>query len=90
MSKNGWSANTLKTVQALWALGVGTIVILAAVFFVLPHVMEDGELARDDLWLVAGTGLFGALIAFPSAVFQAIGKGVEALKAWRSGGKADS
>ena len=90
MSKPKWDSTTLKTVQAIWAMTIGSAVLLAAIFFVLPHLGDDGAFTRDDIYVVAGFSILGAIIAFPTAVMQGIGGVVNAVRAWRgkNGGEA--
>ena len=78
----GWDTGTLRMVQTLWALGVGTGIIAAAIFYVFPHLLEDG-LIRDDILFIAGMGAFGACVAFPSVVMQVLGSVVNAYRTWR-------
>jgi len=81
-----WDSSTLKAVQAIWALFIATVIIGAALFYVLPHLLEDGQFSRDDVYFVAGLILLGVVVALPGQMMQLIGKGVTAFKAWKTGG----
>lgn len=75
-----FDAETLAAVRAIWTMLVGTALLLGAAFWLIPHLGEDGSLSRDDMFLAAGFAVFGGVVAFPSIVFQALGKAVQA---WR-------
>ena len=86
MSKNGWSDGTLTTVRALWAMLIATVMISGAMFYVLPHLSEDG-LTRDDAWIFGGLVLVAFVMALPHVFMQAIGGVVGAYRTWRANGK---
>lgn len=79
-----WSDAKLRMVRAIWGLAVGTVLVVAAVFFV-PDVLAEG-LTRDELLLLGLFVVVGFLAASPSTAFQAIGKAFEAWEKRRSGG----
>lgn len=82
-----WDATTLKIVQAVWAMFIGTVMIGGALFYVLPHLLEDGAFSRDDLYLVGGLIVVSLVMALPSVLMQVVGNLVTGLKAWRNGSK---
>lgn len=80
---HGWDETTLTVVRGLWAMVIGTVLIGAAIFFVFPHMMEDGELVQDEIWVLTGMVVLAFVMALPHHVMQLIGALVSAWREWR-------
>lgn len=81
-----WDEHTRTAVRLIWALAFGSALSLAAIFFVLPQLGDDGDLSKWDMILFAVVFMGGAMIAFPKPVMDGIGAAVNALRTWRKNG----
>lgn len=83
MSRIEWDAETRAAVKAGWLMLVGTVVLLGAMFWMIPHLAEDGALTRDDLYVVAGFVCVSLALGFPDRVHQILGWAIQGLREWR-------
>ena len=68
-----WPESKLQVLQIIWFMLVGTLLILGAMFWLIPHLSEDQILSRDDIYVVAGFVLFGCFVAVPDKIFRRLG-----------------
>lgn len=85
MRHHKWDEHTLTLVRTLWGLLIATIIIAGSLFFVVPHLMEDG-FSRDDIGFVVVLVVLAFVMALPTVFMEALGGAVEAVKAWKGKG----
>lgn len=79
-----WDEGTLKAVRGLYAMVMGTIIVLAAAFQVFPHLLEDGLTTVEALFGF-GVLVVGVVASMPWIFLGLAGEMIEAVRA-RFGG----
>lgn len=80
MSERKWDDSTLKAVRGLYAMVMGTIIVLAAVLAVFPHLLEDGLTATEAVFGFAVL-VVGAVASMPWIFLGLAGEMIQTVRA---------